>query len=118
MTLSGSIALPEMVARYGGDEFALLLPETNRAGAVEITSAIVRKLTALSVFDGASGEKQGISASVAIVAYPEDGASRDELLTAAEIAINQSKEERRARMEPERTLTPVQQLRLSGRRAG
>jgi diguanylate cyclase (GGDEF)-like protein len=118
MTLSGSIAMPEMVARYGGDEFALLLPETNRAGAVEITSAIVRKLTSLSVFDGASGEKQGISASAAIVAYPEDGASRDELLTAVEIAIGQAKADRAARLEPERTLTPVQQLRLSGRRAG
>jgi GGDEF domain-containing protein len=72
---------------------------------------------ALSVFDGASGEKQGISASVAIVAYPEDGSSRDELLTAAEIAIGQAKDDRRASLEPERTLTPVQQLRLSNRRA-
>ena len=60
MALSSSIAMPEMVARYGGDEFALLLPETNRAGAVELTSTILSKLDALSVFDGASGEKQGI----------------------------------------------------------
>ncbi len=116
MALSGSIAVPEMVARYGGDEFALLLPETNRAGAVELTSAIVQRLNCLSVFDGTSGEKQGISASIAIVSYPEDGGSRDELLAAAEIAIEQAKQERKEMMAPERLLTPVQQLRLSGRR--
>jgi diguanylate cyclase (GGDEF)-like protein len=37
MTLAGSIALPEIVSRFGADEFAVLLPESNRAMAVELT---------------------------------------------------------------------------------
>jgi diguanylate cyclase (GGDEF)-like protein len=116
MTLAGSIAAPEMVARYGADELVLLLPETNRMTAVELTASIVRKLSELSVFETESGEKQGISASVAIVSYPEDGATRDELLTAVEIAIEQAKEERRERLRPHREQTPVQRLRLVNRR--
>jgi diguanylate cyclase (GGDEF)-like protein len=118
MTLAGSIAAPELVARYGADELVLLLPETNRMTAVELTASIVRKLNDLSLFETEDGEQQGISASAAIVSYPEDGATRDELLTAVEIAIEQSKEERRERMKPERDRTPVSRLRLVNRRHG
>ena len=61
-------------------------------------------------------ENFGVSVSAAIVSYPEDGSSREELLTAAEISLEQAKKERREMMARHRQLTPVQQLRLAGRR--
>lgn len=115
MTLAGAIALPEIVSRYGADEFAVLLPESNRAMAVELTSTVVHKIEELNVFDNQS-EGQPVTVSVAIVSFPEDGASREELLAAAEMALEQSKEERRVAMQPKRQLTAVQKLRLEGRR--
>jgi diguanylate cyclase (GGDEF)-like protein len=116
MTLASTVSLPEIVGRFGGDEFAILLPESHRAMAVERTSELVEKLDTLSVFETAADGKTGVSASFAIVSYPEDGASREELLAAAEMSLEQSKEERRAMRAPRRQLTPVQQLRMSGRR--
>ena len=116
MAIGASIAPPEVVARYGADEFVVLLPETNRAAAVSLTASIVGKLAGLSVFDSSSDKKAVVSASVAIVCYPEDGASRDELLAAAEMDLEQSKEERRAAKEAKPALTPVQQLRLASSR--
>jgi diguanylate cyclase (GGDEF)-like protein len=118
MALAGATALPEIVSRYGGDEFVLLLPESNRAVAVQLTSQIIDRLNRLSVFEDESLENYGVSVSAAIVSYPEDGSSREELLTAAEISLEQAKKERREAMTPQRQLTPVQQLRLAGRRHG
>ena len=115
MTLVGLVALPEVVARYWGDEFVVLLPESNRAVAVQLTSQIVRKLAAISIFGDDSRERQNITASAAIVSYPEDGASRKDLLTAAEISLDLSKRERHEAAAPQKHLTPVQQLRIAGR---
>jgi len=116
MSLAGSISLPELVSRSGGDEFVLLLPESNRAVAVQLTSQIIDRLAALSVFDDGSGDSYRVSVSAAIVSYPEDGSSREELLAAAEYALEQAKKERREMMAPQRQRTPVQQLRLEGRK--
>lgn len=115
MLLAGAVAPPELVARSGADEFVLLLPETDRAAAVELTSAVMRQIGSLPVFEGAD-EKYEPTATVAIVSYPEEGSSREELLASLELAMEHAKEERRAASARPKEMTPVQNLRLAGRR--
>lgn len=95
MTLSTSLKEPEITARYGSDEFALLLPESNRASAVALGSKLLAQVGQVTVFGG-SGPPEPVTASVAIASYPEDGNSREELVRAVEASLEEAKQEKKS----------------------
>lgn len=67
-------------ARYGGDEFALILPES---GENEARQAAVRICEQLA----ADGEDPAISVSVGMAIYPMDGTTIEKLLSSADKAL-------------------------------
>jgi diguanylate cyclase (GGDEF)-like protein len=72
----------DMLARLGGDEFAALLPRVrNRAKVEEIAQRLERSFDEPFVIE--EHRLKG-SASIGIALYPEDGATRDELLNTAD----------------------------------
>lgn len=71
-------------ARYGGDEFAVVLPE---AGAREAELAAVRICEKLAQ----DGEEPFVSVSVGQAVYPTDGTSIEQLLGAADLALYKMK---------------------------
>jgi diguanylate cyclase (GGDEF)-like protein len=74
-----------MLARLGGDEFAALLPRVrNRAKVEEIAQRLERCFDEPFVIE--EHRLKG-SASIGIALYPEDGATEDELLSAADAAM-------------------------------
>jgi diguanylate cyclase (GGDEF)-like protein len=79
----------DQLARLGGDEFAALIPAVrNRAEVEEIAQRLERSFDEPFVFDDI--ELHG-SASVGIAIYPQDAATRDELLNAADAAMYAAK---------------------------
>ena len=93
VSLAEAVSPPELVARLGNDEFAVLLPETNRAAAVSVTTRLLASLSQVSVF-GDDGSPEPLKASVAIVCFPEDGTSAKDLLDSAEKDLEGAKSER------------------------
>lgn len=72
--------------RYGGDEFVLLLPHTDNAGAVLIGKRIQEKL-AQKVFAEEHGLKLKVAASMGVASYPADAETKEDLVRLADEAM-------------------------------
>jgi len=83
-------------ARYGGDEFVVLLPETDPTGAFVLAEKIRQGVAELS-FIG-SGQQIQASLSIGVVTYPYDGTSADELMISADQAMYTSKRQGKDRV--------------------
>jgi diguanylate cyclase (GGDEF)-like protein len=76
-------------ARYGGDEFVVLLPETDPTGAFVLAEKIRLGVADLRV--DVSGTLIQPSVSIGVVSYPEDGRTSDELMITADSSMYHSK---------------------------
>jgi diguanylate cyclase (GGDEF)-like protein len=84
-----SIRLVDTAYRYGGDEFLVLLPETDFGGAFVVAEKI--RLGAEEIGLAAGGGELLTSVSIGLVSCPEDGTSAEELMIAADRAMYQAK---------------------------
>jgi len=75
----------DMLARLGGDEFAVLVSRVHNRGEIdEVARRLGRSFEAPYAFDGYVLHG---SASVGVAIYPEDGTTRESLLSAADAAM-------------------------------
>jgi two-component system cell cycle response regulator len=81
----------DVVARFGGDEFSLILPETGRDGAVSVAIRI-RERVAEHVFLETDGLAVRLTASVGVATLPDVAGSAEELIRAADMAMYKVKE--------------------------
>jgi diguanylate cyclase (GGDEF)-like protein len=84
-----SIRLVDTAYRYGGDEFLVLLPETDFAGAFVVAEKV--RAGAEEVGLAAGGGELLTSVSIGLVSCPEDGTSAEDLMIAADRAMYQAK---------------------------
>lgn len=75
--------------RIGGDEFALLLPDTDTHGASTVASDILQLLATRSL-DAAPGAR--LEATVGVATYPQHGLDPDGLVAAADSALYRARE--------------------------
>ncbi len=84
----------DLVARFGGDEFVLLLPDADIETALQVVWRL-QSAVATHRFAGPWGDLIGLSLCAGIAQYPLDGHDGDDLLHAADLALMDAK--RRAR---------------------
>lgn len=87
--LRGDIRITDVAARYGGDEFVLLLPETDLNGAMLVADKVRVDISRLALPH--DGLVIRTSASIGLVTFPEDGRTSTELMRRADLAMYEAK---------------------------
>ncbi|MBN3217673.1 sensor domain-containing phosphodiesterase [Pectobacterium polaris] len=91
--IKATVRAGDVVARMGGDEFALLFPGlSDKKVAGKIAEQIIHEISQAMIIDD---HQINISASIGAVLYPEYGLTVQDLLTSADLALYQAKSEGR-----------------------
>jgi len=80
----------DTLARYGGDEFTILLVDTDIQAGMAIAERI-RRTVAETVFEGARGAPVRLTISIGVAAHPLHARDRDRLLDVADKAMYRAK---------------------------
>ena len=87
----------DIVARIGGEEFAIILPETSIEEAI-VTAERVKKATEEQGFHDSNGEETPLTVSVGAAGYPDNASDRSGLILASDVALYQAKNAGRNRV--------------------
>lgn len=87
----------DLLAKYGGDEFVIILPQTDKVGAY-LAAERLRESVEKQVFPGAETQPlKKLTISIGLASYPEHGLSDEEILNRADKALYFAKESGRNR---------------------
>ncbi len=82
----------DIVARYGGDEFTIILPECDENGALTVANRISKRIESEKLI-APDGSRVGITISVGICVYPTHTLSQKDMFVIADSMMYQAKEE-------------------------
>lgn len=87
----------DIICRYGGEEFLIILPETEKAFAVEQAEILRNRVKNCSIKIG-NEILNLINLSLGVATFPENGTDADAIIKAADTALYRAKEEGRDRV--------------------
>ncbi len=104
--ISRSIRVSDIAARYGGDEFAVILPQTPPEGAMRVCERLLRAISEAG-FQDDSGKVCRVTASLGLAYYPADDVeSPEDLVHSADGALYGAKRSGKNRYTAVRPMQP------------
>jgi len=94
---SRELRISDCLGRIGGEEFAIMLPETDLGTAIEVAERL-RKAIASTPLDAGGGRTVKLTASIGVAAYSESMKTFDPLLSNADFAMYDAKNNGRNRV--------------------
>jgi len=88
----------DIIARYGGDEFTVLMPDTDHEVCKTIAGTICREVSELTVLEGRNGPFSKVTTSQGIASFPETADDLKTLREGADQALYLAKEQGRNRV--------------------
>ena len=100
--LRSGIRLEDFVGRYGGEEFAIILTDTDLPGAIQVADRLLAAINSQPCYwqtgDTGSLVTIAITGSIGVAVYQLHGTSREELIESADHAMYQAKTSGRNRV--------------------
>jgi diguanylate cyclase (GGDEF)-like protein/putative nucleotidyltransferase with HDIG domain len=88
--IKSSVRTVDIVGRFGGEEFLVILPEVNEKSA-SLVAERIRRVIANHKFGIENQPVPAVTVSIGVVSFPQDGASKEVLLSNAQIALDTAK---------------------------
>ena len=95
-TIKMNLRETDILARYGGDEFVIFLPETSSEQAKEVADRVCEAVAAIKFM--IQHQSMAISVSIGMASYPQDSSTVDDILELADRALYASKQAGRNRV--------------------
>ncbi len=96
--LRAEVRTCDIPARFGGEEFAALLPGTGTDEALEIAERLRRAVAEARFAAGPAEAEIGVTVSIGVASYPDDGSSAVRLIHRADMAVYRAKLQGRNRV--------------------
>jgi diguanylate cyclase (GGDEF)-like protein len=97
-SVSISVRSSDIPARYGGDEFCIVLPKTDKNLALKLAQRLMTQFSGKEIRITDESQRVKVTISIGIAAFPEDTRNMDELMRMADEALYRAKSQGKNRI--------------------